>query len=75
MPAIGAHGERRLVLIHAGAPLDRVAANAWLREQMDPVFLPRAIIRVDRLPRTDHGKVPRAALDTVYAAWLAKRTA
>lgn len=75
MPAIGAHVERRLVLIHAGAPLDRVATHAWLREQMDPVFLPRAIIRVDRLPRTDHGKVPRAALDTVYAAWLAKETA
>jgi acyl-coenzyme A synthetase/AMP-(fatty) acid ligase len=34
---------------------------------MDPVFLPRSIIRVERLPRTDSGKLPRAALDQIYA--------
>jgi acyl-coenzyme A synthetase/AMP-(fatty) acid ligase len=35
---------------------------------MDPLFLPRTIIRVERLPRTETGKLPRAALDQLYAA-------
>jgi acyl-coenzyme A synthetase/AMP-(fatty) acid ligase len=72
LPAAGAHTER-LVLIHSGAPLDRMVTETWLRERMDPVFLPRTIIRVDRLPRTSTGKLPRAALDEVFAGWLARR--
>lgn len=71
LPASGAPTER-LVLIHAGAALDRAATERWLRERMDPVFLPRAIIRVDRMPRTESGKLPRAMLDEVYAARAAK---
>lgn len=71
LPASGAPTER-LVLIHAGPPLDRAATEAWLRERMDPVFLPRTIIRVDRLPRTESGKLPRAALDQIYADRLPK---
>jgi len=59
----------RLVLIYAGARLDRAAAIAWLRQRIDPVFLPRALIHVERLPRTESGKLPRAALDAVFAAW------
>jgi acyl-coenzyme A synthetase/AMP-(fatty) acid ligase len=66
LPATGSPTER-LVLIHAGAPLNRAATDQWLRERMDPVFVPRSIIRVERLPRTDGGKLPRAALDQIYA--------
>jgi acyl-coenzyme A synthetase/AMP-(fatty) acid ligase len=73
LPATGAPTER-LVLIHAGSPLDRVATETWLRERMDPVFLPRAIINVDRLPRTSSGKLPSAALDEIFTAWLARRS-
>ncbi len=43
------------------------AALQWLRERMDPVFLPRAFLHVERLPRADSGKLPRAALDQLYA--------
>jgi acyl-coenzyme A synthetase/AMP-(fatty) acid ligase/3-hydroxymyristoyl/3-hydroxydecanoyl-(acyl carrier protein) dehydratase len=57
----------RLVLIHAGE-LDRVATERWLRERMDPVFLPRAWLQVDRLPRDLNGKLPRAALEALYSA-------
>jgi acyl-CoA synthetase (AMP-forming)/AMP-acid ligase II/3-hydroxymyristoyl/3-hydroxydecanoyl-(acyl carrier protein) dehydratase len=57
----------RLVLIHAGE-LDRAAAERWLRERMDAVFLPRAWLQVDRLPRDTNGKLPRAALEAVHAA-------
>jgi acyl-coenzyme A synthetase/AMP-(fatty) acid ligase len=64
----------RLVLIYAGARLDRASAIAWLRQRIDPVFLPRVLIHVERLPRTDSGKLPRAALDAVFAAWRDART-
>lgn len=61
-------GTQRLVLIHAGPALDPAATLRWLRSRMDPLFLPRIIIRVERLPRTETGKLPRAALDELYAA-------
>lgn len=67
LPATGSPTER-LVLIHAGEPLDRAATRRWLRERMDPAFLPRTIIEVERLPRTDAGKLTRAALDAICAA-------
>jgi acyl-coenzyme A synthetase/AMP-(fatty) acid ligase len=57
----------RLVLIHAGS-LDRAAAESWLRERIDAVFLPRAWLQVDRLPRDANGKLPRAALEDLFAA-------
>ena len=60
----------RLCLVHSGPALDRAAAEQWLRKRVDPVFLPRSIIRVERLPRGDSGKLPRGALDRLYASWL-----
>ena len=74
LPHSGAATER-LVLIYSGAPLDRASTVAWLRERMDPVFLPRSLICVERLPRTDSGKLPQAALDAVVATWLASKSA
>jgi acyl-coenzyme A synthetase/AMP-(fatty) acid ligase len=59
---------QRLVLFHEGEPLNRAATHKWLRKHIDPVFLPRAIIQVDRLPRTATGKLQRRALDDLYAA-------
>lgn len=58
----------RLVLIYAGPTLDRSAALDWLRARMDPVFLPRTLIHVERLPRTPAGKLPHAALVEIEAA-------
>jgi acyl-coenzyme A synthetase/AMP-(fatty) acid ligase/3-hydroxymyristoyl/3-hydroxydecanoyl-(acyl carrier protein) dehydratase len=74
LPATGSDTERT-ILIHAGPPLDQAAARQWLRERMDPVFVPRVFIRVERLPRSGAGKVSRAALDAIYAAHRDKRTA
>jgi acyl-coenzyme A synthetase/AMP-(fatty) acid ligase len=71
LPASGSDTER-LVLIHAGPPLDKAATQRWLREGMDPVFLPRTMIHVARLPRNEVGKLPRAALDEIYRARPAK---
>ncbi|MEO7774129.1 MAG: AMP-binding protein [Steroidobacteraceae bacterium] len=36
-----------------------------LRERIDPVFLPRPLLLVDRVPRNATGKVPRAALQSL----------
>ncbi len=74
MPDTGVPTER-LVLIYAGSALGRAATESWLRQRMDPVFMPRAMICVERLPRTENGKLPRAALDQIYASWLAQRKA
>lgn len=73
LPASGSPTER-MVLIHAGASLDRGSIEAWLRERIDSVFLPRTVIRVDHLPRTASGKLPRAALDDIFNAWLSSKT-
>lgn len=59
----------RLALIYTGPPLDVAAAGAWLSARIDPVFVPRAFIRVDQLPRSDAGKLPQAALDAIYRRW------
>ena len=66
---------QRLVLIYSGAALDRAAALRWLRARMDPVFLPRTMIRVDRMPRTAASKLPRSALDRIHADWQSRGSA
>ena len=42
--------------------LDAAALQQALLQCFDPVFIPRPLYRVDRLPRNDAGKLPRAAL-------------
>jgi acyl-coenzyme A synthetase/AMP-(fatty) acid ligase len=62
-------GTERLCLFFSSATLDRAAVERWLRTRLDPVFVPRSIVRVDRLPRGDNGKLPRQALDQLHARW------
>ena len=61
----------RLCLIYAGPPLERAAARRWLRARLDPVFLPRDFIRLDRMPRGETGKLRLSSLDLAYANWQA----
>ncbi len=63
----------RLVLIHSGQPLSLDKTERWLRERIDSVFLPRGIIRVPSLERTESGKLSRAVLDRLYTTWLTER--
>jgi acyl-coenzyme A synthetase/AMP-(fatty) acid ligase/3-hydroxymyristoyl/3-hydroxydecanoyl-(acyl carrier protein) dehydratase len=72
LPATGEPTER-LCLICSGPTIDRRVVLAWLRERLDPAFVPRTLIQVDRLPRSDNGKLPRAALDRVFAQWQDSR--
>ncbi|MBV9783140.1 MAG: acyl-CoA synthetase [Acidisphaera sp.] len=41
---------------------------AALRGRIDPVFLPRRVVRVDGLPRNELGKLPRQVLATLHDA-------
>ena len=46
---------------------DRAALLAALRLRLDPVFLPRPLHRVDKLPRNAVGKLPRSALHALVS--------
>jgi len=41
-----------------------------LRRRIDPVFLPRPLLFVARLPRNSTGKLPQEALRSLAAAHL-----
>lgn len=55
-------GVRRIAALAVAPGLDAPVILAALRKQVDPVFLPRRLRCVDRLPRNDTGKLPRDAL-------------
>ena len=44
-----------------------------LAERLDPVFLPRPLLKVDRLPRNETGKVTRDALRALGSAATVRR--
>lgn len=43
-----------------------------LRERIDPVFLPRPLLLVERLPRNDTGKLPQQALQELASELVAR---
>ncbi|MGL6113195.1 MAG: AMP-binding protein [Rubrivivax sp.] len=59
----------RLCLIYSGPALDRAGVEEWLRGRLDPAFMPRTFVHVDSLPRSESGKLPRQAMDALFAAW------
>jgi hypothetical protein len=59
---------RLLALVVApGKTLDDI--QRALRERLDPVFLPRPLLLVPRLPRNETGKLPREALRELVERW------
>ncbi len=48
---------------------------AALRESIDPVFLPRPLLFVEALPRNRTGKLPREALQALFQARRAQKSA
>ena len=55
-------GVQRVAALVVSPSRDPAELLAELRDQIDPVFLPRPLFRVERLPRNETGKLPRAAL-------------
>lgn len=69
-PEHGAHPETGIARLAAAvvAPtLDPVTLLERLRDRIDPAFLPRPLLFVDRLPRNATGKLPREALAALAA--------
>lgn len=62
MDGTDAMGVRRIAALVVAPGLDAGAILDALRCGIDPVFLPRPLKLVDALPRSDTGKLPRAAL-------------
>jgi acyl-coenzyme A synthetase/AMP-(fatty) acid ligase len=61
----GRHDEQartRLAAFVVAPDISRPDILARLRQRMDPVFLPRPLVKVDRLPRNATGKLPEASL-------------
>jgi acyl-coenzyme A synthetase/AMP-(fatty) acid ligase len=52
----------RLMAFAVAPGLTPEAIVAALRRQIDPAFLPRPLVLLDRLPRNSLGKLPREAL-------------
>jgi acyl-coenzyme A synthetase/AMP-(fatty) acid ligase len=69
-PAVGARA-RRLVAFVVAPGADRVALLRALRERIDPLFMPRPLVTVERLPRDAVGKLPAAE----FAGWALERLA
>ncbi|HEX4024030.1 MAG TPA: AMP-binding protein [Steroidobacteraceae bacterium] len=60
-------GVTRLAAFAVAPQLDAARIIAALRERIDPVFLPRPLLLVERLPRNDTGKLPQHTLHTLVA--------
>jgi acyl-coenzyme A synthetase/AMP-(fatty) acid ligase len=58
----GALGVHRIAALAVAPSLDPHTILDALRCAIDPVFLPRPLLKVDALPRNETGKLPRAAL-------------
>ena len=62
-----AAGITRLTAFVVAPTLDSRQLLAALRPRIDALFLPRPPIFVDALPRNSTGKLPRSALQALYA--------
>ena len=58
----------RAVIACAAGTLTREAVLSWCRDRLADHKRPRSVVLVERLPRTERGKLDRAALDRLAAA-------
>jgi acyl-coenzyme A synthetase/AMP-(fatty) acid ligase len=61
----GVTGITRLAAVAVAPTLEPASLMASLRRRIDPVFLPRPLLLVDRLPRNSTGKLPLHALQSL----------
>jgi acyl-coenzyme A synthetase/AMP-(fatty) acid ligase len=60
-------GVTRLTAFVVAPTLDARTLMAGLRQRLDAIFLPRPLVFVEALPRNSTGKLPRQALQALYA--------
>ena len=70
-----ANGAQRPVGFYVSQTLSPQQVVSLLRARIDPVFMPRPLYRVARLPRNANGKLPQAALVDLLAQCRAKKNA
>ncbi len=63
-------GVTRLAAFVVAPGLSNRQLIAALRLRVDPIFLPRPLVLLDKLPRNSTGKLPRTQLQALYAATL-----
>ena len=68
MDDVDAMGIRRIAALAVAPGLEASAILDALRREIDPVFLPRPLKLVEALPRSETGKLPRAALLSAMAS-------
>jgi len=61
-------GVARVAAAVVAPGLDAIRLTEALRQRIDPVFLPRPLLFVERLPRNSTGKLPREAIRSLAAA-------
>ena len=66
-PQTSTNGITRVAAAVVAPGLDTAHLTEALRQRIDPVFLPRPLLLVPRLPRNSTGKLPRAALQALAA--------
>ncbi len=66
-PQTSTAGVTRVAAAVVAPGLDARHLTEELRQRIDPVFLPRPLLLVDRLPRNSTGKLPRESLRTLAA--------
>ena len=66
-PQTSASGVTRLAAAVVAPGLDAARLTEELRKRIDPVFLPRPLLLVERLPRNSTGKLPRESLRALAA--------
>jgi acyl-coenzyme A synthetase/AMP-(fatty) acid ligase len=66
-PLTSAAGVTRVAAAVVAPGLDAAHLTEELRKRIDPVFLPRPLLLVDRLPRNSTGKLPRESLQALAA--------
>jgi acyl-coenzyme A synthetase/AMP-(fatty) acid ligase len=64
----GSTGVARLGAAVVAPGMTLAQLNEHLRQRIDPVFLPRPLLMVDRLPRNATGKLPQQALQELTKA-------
>ena len=65
MPSAGVE-DQRPVLIFVGEPLDYRSLKKRLEKKMVSAFIPRTLIRVEKLPVSLSGKIPLSELEKIY---------
>jgi acyl-coenzyme A synthetase/AMP-(fatty) acid ligase len=71
-PEVTATARRVAALVVTNSGLTEAEIKAGLAPSVDPVFLPRPLVIVDRLPRNEVGKLPRAQLLAMLEARAAE---